>query len=330
MRWTIACAGALSPVMYPAMPHIYGTPTPVVAATSILVFNEFGIEERLTDDRAQMIDIRSISIRTVGAITRRIGFPGSTRLTELVHSPQPGRGVGLVLETEDGLRVRVDTSNYIERRLFFDGAYEPEVARELRAHLSPKSTAIDVGANIGLHTLTMATAVQEGRVIACEPHPINRSKLRDNLSLNSLTNVIVSGTALGAESELVSLHSPDDTTNLGMASVLPLGDWPGIEVESTTIDALCKMEAADRVDLIKIDVEGLEGAVLAGAREVLERDRPVLVFEYGSDLWSRAGYDLRSVVQLLEEVGYKSFSIIDRGGLLPLAQERDGVNVLAK
>ena len=277
-----------------------------------------------------MIDVRRLSVRAVGAITRRFGFPGAVRITEILHSPGPGRGVEAIVETGGGIRIRIDTSNYIERRLFFEGAYEPEVIRELKANLPLDGVAIDVGANIGLHTLVMASVAREGRVLAFEPHPLNRSKLRENLSLNSCRNVKVFDIALDKDSGSVSLHSPDDVSNLGRSSMLPLGEWKSFDVTSKTLDEIAGTEGLERVDLVKIDVEGLEGAVLQGGSEVLKRFRPALVFEFGQDLWSRAGYELGGVIDSLKNAGYESFSIIHRSGLIPVTPELDHANLLVR
>lgn len=284
---------------------------------------------RLIDKQMGSGRFRAVSLKALAATTRRLRLPGSVRLTERIHSPKPGEGIETIVSRKDGTWLNIDTSDFIERQVFFHGTYEPEVARVIKEHLSDTSTAIDVGANVGIHTLTMAKVASVGTVIACEPHPGVRSRLVTNLALNSIQNVSVVDKAIGDRVGIVSLHEPNDVSNPGMASLLPLGDWSALEVESTTLDDLVKSESPGAIDLIKIDVEGLEGAVLAGAAELLARDRPTLVFEYGLDYWSRAGYRLEDVLGDLRAAGYDSILVIGKGGPAPIKSSMESGNLLA-
>jgi len=130
--------------------------------------------------------------------------------------------------------------------------------------------AIDVGANIGAFTLIMARQVGEtGRVLAIEPYPFVAERLVENLSLNRMLNVQVVMCALADRSKTATLYVPDPKwPNQGVASLSPVRGSQlvsQIEVQCFTLDDLLeKLDWTERLDLMKIDVEGHEMSVLRG------------------------------------------------------------------
>ena len=232
--------------------------------------------------------------------------------------------MGIEAEVVPGLRMRLDPRSYIEWEVLFTG-YEPEVRELLRRALRPGAVAVDVGANCGAHTLVMAAAARGGRVIACEPNPVLRERLEANLALNSLSNVGVRGWAVTATAGTAVLQVPRDPVHTGGASLLAgvhehLAGALEVEVEAVTLDAIAEREGLERVDLVKIDVEGLEAAVLEGGGALLARDRPVLTFEYTAPWWTAAGRTLDRVLTDLESLGYDC-RVITWRGLRPIPSE---------
>lgn len=240
---------------------------------------------------------------------------------------------GIEAEVAPGLRMRLDPRSLIEWEVLFTG-YEPEVRELLTRALRPGATALDVGANCGAHALVMAAACSPGRVVACEPNPVLRERLEANLALNSLDNVSVRGWAIAAEPGSASLQVPRDPVHTGGASLLTgvhehLRDALQVEVEAVTLDGLVEREALDCVDLVKIDVEGLEAAVLEGGRALLRRDRPVLSFEYTKPWWAAAGRSLEAVLTELESFGYECRMVTWRGLRAIPARAPERMNVWA-
>jgi FkbM family methyltransferase len=226
-----------------------------------------------------------------------------------------GRYAGVIAPVAGGMRMRLDPRSYIEWEVLFAG-YEPEVRELLRRAVRPGDTAIDVGANAGAHTLALAAS--GARVVACEPNPGLRGRLRANVELNRLRSVAVRPYALTAEPGPVTLHVPSDPVHTGGASLLPgvhehLRDAATVKVEGVTLDELVARERLEQVRLVKIDVEGMEAAVLAGGRRLLQRDHPDLAFEYTREWWDAAGTSLESVLQDLEGLGYSVRAVGWRG-----------------
>ncbi len=206
---------------------------------------------------------------------------------------------------------------------------EPEL-RYIQKFVRPGDVFVDVGANIGLFTLKMAPIA--GRVVAVEPGDAAGTQLAANVALNGFRNVAIVRKALSdAPGRAVLFHNPlgDDPQAF---SLLSDGSDAGSEtVELTTLDLLVADEGLARVDCIKIDVEGAEGQVLAGARQTLERDRPTVIFEMNCPTLMKAGGDAAAAWNLLEGEGYAFFHLEGDGRLTPLARRPTGFcNVVAR
>ncbi len=138
---------------------------------------------------------------------------------------------------------------------------------------------IDVGANLGEWCVPLAKAVgASGRVLAIEPNPSVADALSVTLRINNLTQASLLRLALSDREGDGMLHV--DPAHSGLSH---LSDDAGMAVTLRRLDAIVAEAALTRLDLVKIDVEGHERAVLAGAGETLRRFRPTLVFESGHE-----------------------------------------------
>jgi FkbM family methyltransferase len=177
----------------------------------------------------------------------------------------------------------------------------------------------------------MAHCSKDGRIVACEPQESICKRLALNVELNHQKNIVIERVAVLDRPGEVALHSPvEGSSNTGMASVLPLGDWTAVNVAATTIDSLVEENRLNRLRLIKIDVEGLEGAVLLGAARTLTAQHPVILFEYQADYWGRAGTSWTDVATYLTSHGYSDFFEVHDRKLVPMrAPQHDTFNILA-
>jgi FkbM family methyltransferase len=150
--------------------------------------------------------------------------------------------------------------------------WEAHIRDLIERHAWPGTVAIDIGAHIGIHTITMAKRVGPGgQVIAFEPQPKLFHELAINVSLNELENVKAYQCAVGDYRGKIEL-SPLIKGNEGGT---PLKGGTGEFVEILPLDML----HLKNVSFIKIDVEGMEEAVLRGAAQTLQESRPVVVLE---------------------------------------------------
>lgn len=173
------------------------------------------------------------------------------------------------------------------------GSYEPELRAVMRALLPPGGIAVDAGANVGWHTLLMARLVGvEGRVLAAEANPSVSAELARNIQINRLPQVEILAHALGeAEGTLAFLDLPADDPGAASAHVVAGGSSCAktISVRVRPLDAIVHEAGFERLDFIKMDVEGYEWPVLQGSREAIAKFRPAIVFEFDAAYAPRGG-----------------------------------------
>ena len=165
---------------------------------------------------------------------------------------------------------------YIGRSLDLYGEYSEQEVALYKQLLRPGGVVVDAGANIGALTVYFAQAVgAQGAVLAFEPQRVMFQMLCANLALNKIGNVRVWQAGLGASAGQASVRPLDYDTlsNFGDLTLRPEG--PGEIVQVTPLDSL----NLPRCDLIKIDVQGMEGEVLNGARATIARCQPLLYIE---------------------------------------------------
>ncbi len=168
------------------------------------------------------------------------------------------------------------------------------------------ATVLDVGAYIGTHTLAFSRLVgARGRVIAFEPQPASFRVLERNVAFNKISNVELHEAAAGETSSETAFRPTDPRATSSFGSAV-MQDWisevPSLDADlpRVAVIAIDRVDL-DRCDLIKIDVEGMEGAVIAGARETIRRHQPWIYAECNSvegglETWrllASLGYDVR-------------------------------------
>jgi FkbM family methyltransferase len=195
----------------------------------------------------------------------------------------------------------------------FFGSYEPELRDVIRTVLPAGGVAIDMGANVGWHTLLMARTVgPQGRVLAIEANPSIREQLARNIGLNRLAQVEVVACAIADAEGSLDFLGPD-SGHPGSASghvVSGSGDKAGsIRVDARTLDAIVAEKRIERLDLVKIDVEGFEWPALQGGKQAIARFRPYILFEFDSAYAARGGGSPERFVEFFQRYGYTLFTI---------------------
>ncbi|HVF13358.1 MAG TPA: FkbM family methyltransferase [Acidimicrobiales bacterium] len=174
------------------------------------------------------------------------------------------------------------------RHLPDDGDVTDSVMAAIRPHVKADAVCLDVGANIGLYSLGLSALVPEGRVFAFEPSPSAFGHLQANLHVNGATNVVASNLAVSDATGTVDFHdfsffsagsfSSDEASLLSSESY----GSESFAAATTTIDEFVADRGLERVDFVKIDVEGAELSVLEGAEKTLTTYRPTTVLEFNT------------------------------------------------
>jgi FkbM family methyltransferase len=166
---------------------------------------------------------------------------------------------------------------------------------EMLPYIKAGDIIVDVGANVGTTVIPSAMAVGDsGTVLAFEAHPKTFQYLESNVKLNNLTNVKLFHNALGEKKGKVTFSDNDaDDQN----SVI-FNSNSGISVDVTVLDDFT--EDFEKIDLLKIDVEGYELFVLQGAEETLQKTKCINI-EISEAHFAKFGYSCKTVIEFLEK-----------------------------
>jgi FkbM family methyltransferase len=201
------------------------------------------------------------------------------------------------------------------------GHHESLLTQWMSDYLSHSSQGIfvDVGANLGWHVAHAAQKEAVETVVAFEPDPFNAWLLDRNLSLNRVGKAVVSNCAVGAQCGVVTLHRYK-SSNYGRHSVLTDYGNESRSVPVTDLDsALDGIGLADRrVLILKIDVEGYEPAVIAGAKQTLART-DVVILEYSPDLSRSGGLSVDAMLDGLHVAGFVPHTLAADGRVAAVA-----------
>lgn len=190
------------------------------------------------------------------------------------------RRVMLSRRLGDGTLVSgANRAGYGGRGVFiFGDDIEPEFAA-LDMILRRSDVFIDVGANSGIYTLKGARIVgSDGVVLSLEPNPDLLTILKRNTGRNCLNNVRLRGLAAAEGCRAFPFFEIDKKPN-SFSLVSPGDETAAFSVLAVDLDSLVRWEGIDRVDVIKIDAEGAEDRVLAGARAIIRDHQPVIIAE---------------------------------------------------
>jgi len=181
---------------------------------------------------------------------------------------------------------------------------------------------LDIGAHHGFYTLLASGRVgPEGRVICFEPSPRERDALVRHLKLNDCKNVLVQDVALGNEEKETLLYLAEDKCT-GCNSLRPpmvMGGTSPVRINVTRLDDWLQKQKIDRLDFIKLDVEGGELEVLRGAQQLLERrPRPVILAEVQDIRTEPWGHRAKEIIEHLTQRGFKWYEIAKDNSLCAL------------
>ena len=212
----------------------------------------------------------------------------------------------------------VDARSALFRRIARDGYYEPQLTRLCSEHIVPNTDVLDIGANIGFHSVYFATLVGRGRILAVEPTSSALNRLKRNLAHNDVSDkVLVHHGAVSDSAGTVSIkviQGREEFSTLGEMSHQAIAGerWGVEEVSASTIDSLVERYGLTP-KFMKVDVEGFEHQVLSGADQVLATHRPVILAELSSVMLERNGSSAVAVLDILHKANYDVFDANRQG-----------------
>ncbi|MGH9439706.1 MAG: FkbM family methyltransferase [Terriglobia bacterium] len=215
-----------------------------------------------------------------------------------------------------GAKVLTTLTDSIQCHIYFFGFWEPTITAYITSQLRPGDTFVDIGANIGYHSLLASHCVgPHGRVIAFEPSPSIYSLLCKNLKANSATNVTARNVAVADERRQLSIFLAPEG-NIGQSTTVP---QVAAKIEATFETTVAGYPLGDLLDaevlgsarFIKIDVEGAEWIVAKGIRPVLNylSDETEILIEINSAAAAEMGGSADGILDIFRSAGFSAFEI---------------------
>ncbi|MFC8859785.1 FkbM family methyltransferase [[Kitasatospora] papulosa] len=212
-----------------------------------------------------------------------------------------------------GARFHTDTRDLIQRYIYTFGVWEPPLTWWLMRTLQPGDTFVDVGANIGYYSLLASRSVgTSGRVIAIEASPAFHDFLRANATLNQASNIRTVNEAVSDRAELLHFILAS-SANMGANSIVPYaGEAESqIDVPARPLPDILRSSELESARVIKVDVEGAEGAVVRGLVPALERLRPdvELAIEVTPERLAKLGETAQELLDALAAHGFYPYRL---------------------
>lgn len=201
-------------------------------------------------------------------------------------------------------------SDYIGHYLYF--GFADNSLHDLYAHVKDGDTVFDIGANVGHTAIHFATCAANTTVYAFEPDVQNFQTAATHLQLNNIHNVKLFNFGLGDKSMQSKLYVKDEH-NRGMNRLLQNDNenLPYSVVHIKPLDEVVEELKIQKIDLIKIDVEGFEMKVLTGAKQTLQKFKPALFLETNNSLLANHQSSISEVAELLTQLNYRLSIIPD-------------------
>jgi FkbM family methyltransferase len=208
------------------------------------------------------------------------------------------------------------TNEDVGRQIWLFGSFEPDETRYFKEFIEPDDICLDVGGNVGYFSMLFARCAYKGHVHTFEPIPLNAALITVNKEINMFNNITINNVAVGNEHGNVNFSISTDSAYSSIRATGRFLEERSISVPLITLDSYIADKKIERVDVIKIDVEGAEDLVLIGAanllKDTLRRPRIVLLELFDENL-KPFGTGVKMIVDRMIEFGYRPF-VLQSGG----------------
>jgi FkbM family methyltransferase len=280
------------------------------------IFDELRLLNRQLDDQAASIDRRFSEVReALRSLTDDVWSSKVVRVGDRLLVGCRHLDLVFLMQADDQL---------IVPRFVVDGEYEPTTTAFLKRTVGPESVCIDVGANFGYYACLMGHLAWKGQTYAYEADPEMHSVLVDNVSINWCEGLVHPiNSAVGATDGELTLHRWDrrygNSGIINPADVFAPGAGPDsheFTVPCIALDSL--VDRFERVDVVKIDVEGAESLVVEGMSKFVERYLPTVVFEWSPSQTRQAGFEPAALARAIGDWGFQVSVIGPDSELIPI------------
>lgn len=272
----------------------------------------------MTDALAKFL--RSMNARLVGDnvwLVEKL-FKIFYAISTLMHRMKIGaRNRFVVIENFDRtLKLKINTSWSMGFSIYWSGFHEFHEFLFLNKFLKKDMVFVDIGANLGEYSLFAAKRLSSGKVLAFEPMPKMYVLLEENRALNQFENITIFKYGLSAQEDTLPIHEIENAHE-GLSTFFP-GDQKSRTITNVPLkvfDAEIDGFGVERIDFVKIDIEGSELSALKGAKKSIQKFKPLVMVEINQKTYGMAGYSIEDMFNFFAELSYSPFEITRTGGL---------------
>lgn len=266
---------------------------------------------------ARLIDVRA----TIPHKAQKVVFAFSKWIVRSIVLKRPNNTEPniVVIENFDAdLYLKLDRSKIMGASIYWTGFHEYRELLFLHDFLKSDMVLFDIGANIGEYSIFAAKRLTQGKVVAFEPVPALRKMLEENIQLNQFTNVIVKPFGLSDAVGSFPIYFVGENENEGQATFFPglHSNQRSVAADLKKLDDVWSHFSLDRLDFVKMDIEGSELKALQGGRATLTRFRPLVMLEVSEVTYRAAGYSLEDVAKFFTALNYLPFAVDKMGKLV--------------
>lgn len=206
-------------------------------------------------------------------------------------------------------KINIDPKNgTVDNEIFLQGVYEPSILKIIKNNINTGDVILDVGANIGQHSIFMSFVTgNTGKIISFEPVSSIYAQFKNSIEINNIKNITLHNLACGDMEKEMNINTI--SSNMGGSSLVFSGDDRKIEkIKVITADSIVKNE--NKINFIKIDVEGYEYEALLGLKDTIEKHHPKIMLEYSYAGYKSMGTDsAKKILDLLYSFDYDLYDI---------------------
>lgn len=265
--------------------------------------------------------VKSLIKRIVWSIVskNKKEYPLSTPYKFVVKSCP--KGTDITYEKYLGkYNILINNAKFIETQVVHLG-YENDTVPVIQKFLKPGDVSIDFGANAGLISIVMADSVGEkGRVYSVEPGPDFFNRLRNNVKNNSTIQNSITLINKGVSNKNGVMCWKEDKNQPGNAYLSENGN---VKVPVTTLDDIVKEYSINKLNFIKIDIEGMEWEAFEGGKISIEKFKPIILFETLPSTPGKKGFlPIKKILNFVKPIGYILYKI-NYDGSFEITDEKD-------
>ncbi len=211
--------------------------------------------------------------------------------------------------TRNEIKYKLDLNEVIDFAIYKQGKWEKYTHKFLETFIKKNDIVLEIGANIGAHTLTIAKIIGEkGLVHAFEPSEYAHKKLKKNIELNpSLQTNIILNKKLVSNSKKIILNNQIRSSWLRDKNKLKKQEKLNSNLEIISIDEYVKRNNLKKISMIKIDVDGYDFKVLSGSINTIKKFKPIIFIELSEVCLNKQGDTVSDIYNFLSKLNYKLY-----------------------